>query len=572
MGEALQALSERGGHHELGFSSLSAYALERCQQSGRWAADSAAMARRLATLPKLRAALVTGALGFSMVELVSRHATAESEDRLLLLASKCTVRQMRAELAAEGTSADAAEEDAERCVLTLTLDRWELWLLECTRWLVRTIEPGATWDTVFEGLLAEGSGTLREVLPGSTSGEPQSDSESLRRVAEAWAQQCAAWRAEAEARSEPRLASTAVPEPSFEPTVSPVAPSAFPAELDARIQRLSQELTERDRLLGMLAERFFREDGWRRLGYATERQYARERLGMSLSSLKAKRHLAARCSRLPRVAEALGRGYLGFEGALLVTRIATRSTVDAWIERAGQRTVKQLREEVDVAELGLRLTGVREQPPPDEEAVRQFAAARRQTCELLAGLAAGPDSTGAPTASQMSGPESELTPPRVALIPEGPAGSQVGFGRVTLRFEVTRATRDFWHDFRRVFRKAEPRLPSPTTLMSFLTSSFWQAWGHLVTPDVAYARIYARDGFRCTNPVCTRRDVTPHHLKYRSAGGGDEDENLTSLCVWCHLRGVHGGRLRADPPASRIRWVLGRTPLLVVEGRTKIAA
>jgi hypothetical protein len=23
--------------------------------------------------------------------------------------------------------------------------------------------------------------------------------------------------------------------------------------------------------------------------------------------------------------------------------------------------------------------------------------------------------------------------------------------------------------------------------------------------------VYARDGFRCTNPVCGRRDLTPHH-------------------------------------------------------------
>jgi len=576
LGEALLALAERGGHHELGFSSVAAYALERAQQSGRWAADSAAVARRLGALPRLRAALVTGALGWSMVELVSRHATPASEERLLLRASECTVRQMRTELAAEGARAEPAEEgrDEERCVLTLTLDRWELWLLECTRWLVRTMEPGANWDTVFEGLLAEGSGTLRELLPGSTSGEPQSDTESLRRLSEAWARQCAAWREQAETRSEPRLATLAEGAPSFRPVTFSVGQSASPAELDACIQRLSRELAERDLLLGMLAERFLRADGWRRLGYATDRQYARERLGMSLASMKAKRHLAARCLLLPQVAEALERACLGFEGALLVTRIATAGTVGAWIERAGRRTVKQLREEVDVAELSVRLSSVREQLPPDEEAVRQFAAARRQTSELLAALASGPGvaSTRTESASQMSGAESELAPRRLAPSLHGPAGSQVGFGRVTLRFEVTRATRDFWHDFRRVFHRAEPRLPRATTLLSFLTSSFWQVWGHLVVPDVAYAHIYARDGFRCTNPVCTRRDVTPHHLKYRAAGGGDDDENLTSLCVWCHLHGVHDGRLRADPPASHIRWVLGRTPLLIVEGRTKRAA
>jgi hypothetical protein len=551
IGEGLQMLAEHGGHHELGFSSLAAYALERCQQSGRWATDSAIMARRLAALPKLRAALATGALGFSMVELLSRHATSDSEERLLGLASKCTVRQMRAQLAAESTNesssaeaaaaTEAAEDDAEPCVLTLTLDRWELWLLECTAWLVRTIEPGATWDTVFEGIVAEGWGTLRELVPGSTSTEPPSDSQTLRDLSAAWSRQRAAWRTEAEARSEPRLESTGEPKPSFEPVARAPAEPAEPAVIDAHIQRLSRELAERDLLLGVLAERFFRADGWRRLGYGTEHQYARERLGLSLSSLKAKRHLAARCSHLPQVADTLAHGRLGFEGALLVTRVATPSTVAAWVERAGQRTVKQLREEVDIAEVGIRLTGVREQLPPDEEAVRQFGAARRETSELLAKLV-GQSARGA--ASQISGAEPELALP---------------------------STRDLWHDFRHLFRKARQRLPDCTTLMSFLISSFWQTWAHRVLPDVAYAHIYARDGFRCTNPVCTRRDITPHHLEFRSAGG-DHDENVTSLCVWCHLSGVHEGRIQAEPPASHIRWVLGRKPLLVVEGRTKCAA
>ncbi len=37
----------------------------------------------------------------------------------------------------------------------------------------------------------------------------------------------------------------------------------------------------------------------------------------------------------------------------------------------------------------------------------------------------------------------------------------------------------------------------------------------------------------------------------------------------CHIHGVHEGRLRALPPASDIRWELGRKPILVVQGRRK---
>jgi hypothetical protein len=66
--------------------------------------------------------------------------------------------------------------------------------------------------------------------------------------------------------------------------------------------------------------------------------------------------------------------------------------------------------------------------------------------------------------------------------------------------------------------------------------------------------------------------VTPHHLVFRAHGGGDEDENVASLCVWCHLRGIHEGRIAAEPPASRIRWRIGRTGTLSIEGRTLLAS
>lgn len=89
-----------------------------------------------------------------------------------------------------------------------------------------------------------------------------------------------------------------------------------------------------------------------------------------------------------------------------------------------------------------------------------------------------------------------------------------------------------------------------------------------------YGGIYLRDGYRCRSPVCSRRDVTPHHLRFRSRGGGDEPDNLATVCSWCHLFGIHGGRIRAEGTARRIRWELGPTgePCVVVDGRDRIAA
>jgi hypothetical protein len=83
--------------------------------------------------------------------------------------------------------------------------------------------------------------------------------------------------------------------------------------------------------------------------------------------------------------------------------------------------------------------------------------------------------------------------------------------------------------------------------------SFIETWIRAL-PPVAYAEIYARDGLRCTNPLCTRRDCQPHHNRFRAHGGGDEPENLTTLCTWCHLEGVHGGRIAVPRTASSGTW------------------
>jgi hypothetical protein len=53
VGAALDTLASSGGYHELGFSSLEAYARERCERTGRWA-----RARWSRTAPLRKAKLV----------------------------------------------------------------------------------------------------------------------------------------------------------------------------------------------------------------------------------------------------------------------------------------------------------------------------------------------------------------------------------------------------------------------------------------------------------------------------------------------------------------------------------
>src|SRR5207302_8664114 len=47
----------------------------------------------------------------------------------------------------------------------------------------------------------------------------------------------------------------------------------------------------------------------------------------------------------------------------------------------------------------------------------------------------------------------------------------------------------------------------------------------------------------CGAVATAGRTITPHHVKSRGAGGGDDRGNLVSVCPECH-RGIHDGSIK----------------------------
>src|SRR5690606_35275714 len=74
----------------------------------------------------------------------------------------------------------------------------------------------------------------------------------------------------------------------------PPAEGPIERRLDARVRELTAALTRRDLELGRLAEWLQKADAWRRLGFASEAHYVRERMGVSHTQWKLKRLLARR--------------------------------------------------------------------------------------------------------------------------------------------------------------------------------------------------------------------------------------------------------------------------------------
>ncbi len=582
IGQALHRLAD--GIHDLGFSTLGAYALERCNRGARWAAESRTLARRLQSLPQLTVALESGAIGWSMAELLARHATPQTEAALLTIARGQTVQSMRLAFARERAPKNKRESDAQGATptecddpddddltrtLSLTLPVEEAWALEATRMMVEHMDGKHTGAHFLESLLAEATIPLLDLTAPAQAQETdhpdQADQPNQPDVTAQMEAEHTAYRAqmqrlqhqqaEAELKSRPAVPTDPNPGEAPDPSDLPTGTEA----LDARIRHYSAELASRDLFFGRIAQRFLALRGWQTLGFTSEAHYARERLGMSRASLRSKLSLARRSQGLRQVADALQQGQIGFEAAHLIARIATPTTERAWLTRATRRTFKHLREEVQAVEMSTRYLGETDTSPPTEAQLHQVEAAERAILsgDLLRRVIRNHPSDHDGRAGKLE-----------AGAPEHHDAVQISVtaaAKVTLRIRVPG---DILLHYRQLERLHRKKLPNES-FIQFLCTTFWQTWVPTLGVSDKWEQIYRRDRYRCTSPVCHNRNVTLHHVRYRANGGTDAPENLTSPCPFCHLEGEHAGRLKILPPGNNPTWLLGRHPIIKVHRRER---
>jgi hypothetical protein len=603
-----------------------AYGRERCERRSRWTEQSLALARRSAALPLLRAALLSGRVSWSKAVIIARVAGSNDEADWLAIARSLSVTKLseRARAKAGGAEiADGGEDDAgveaddeARCTLTVTVNTEEAWLFECASLMVRHLDgQGAPVASVVEAALGEGMTSLLPRVPRDARESP--DDDAAGGAQRAYNAQRERWRTEAEDRCEATiLRAPEVPNCGVESTVRM---DGSAEDIDAEVRCRAAELAGLSVRIGALAEVFVRADGWRRLKYATLRQYARERLGMSDSSLNEKRRLARGGRRLPKTADSMLQGKIGFEAARLVTEVASPATEEQWVRRAEERTVVHLQEEVRAAGLLARIGLNGDAEPPS---VEMMTALRELEVRVVTGAdlpvkmrgrigrcqetVAEPEKTGhkcadATLSCDAMEPGVEVSLVQVSMASRLSAASPCSMedsehrvyagpafrhleralaregklprslrskGRTTLRLRVTEGTRRTYRWLERLYGRYRP---SNRSFLAYCCSELLDVWAH-ARPPVAYESVYARDGFRCANPVCGARHVTPHHVVFRSRGGSDEDTNVTSACVDCHLEGVHEGRITVTGSAPELLWVLGKNGHTVVQGRRRVRA
>jgi hypothetical protein len=345
--------------------------------------------------------------------------------------------------------------------------------------------------------------------------------------------------------------------------------------------------------------------------------------------------LARLAKKLPALGRAVQSAVVGSEAAVRIGKVAREDTIDAWVERAAKRTVKHLHEEIEAWKMLRRLGVLTHMGPlseamletafeiermvlrgdvigcdqrecdPDDDPVEEIEdEAAGTVCDLVS--AGGCGGTGeevglddgevvvperAPrwhsaTSLEMkmsvaepivvaadaiaAAPQMSVPQPRseVAAVIDGGCDPRLAMRKWTLKLNLPYREYLRWTGLEAI----HAQMGSAESFVESMLQAVWEVWGHAVGLERAYEHIYVRDRHRCTNPTCRKRTLNPHHLKFRAHGGGEEDENLATLCPDCHLFGVHEAKIVVDPPASNMRWVLGRNATLVVQGREKVWA
>ncbi len=487
------AFVARRAWEPLGFARPADCARERPGLSARELRDLAHVDAALARLPLIEAAFVAGRLSWTKARMLCRVATPEDEAHWLAAATQLSAAALAREVRAidagslEAGGAEPDDDDAgERETLRVrapahVLGRWGK--VKCTLRLV-----AGEWlptETCAELVAAEVLSAIRLEV------DPEALPPLARRRSNAPEPDPPVAGFEAEVGAPP-----GPPSPFIEALVANLD-AADSRELDRRMCRaaaLEQGLLAR---IGPLLLAVAETHGHFDLGFRGLDAYARERLGMSARKARALLRLERACALSPALATAWRSSRITWSQAqALVALVLAPGSVSwhaAWMERAEQVTVRRLEDDVDHA---------------------------------LASGTFDPD-----------------------LLPALPSGLQIGARPMLAE------PNDTWRanvpsDIARLFRaclcSVQRRLQSsPGVALEAMFDHCIDTWRKRPGRLPPEHRVFERDGWRCTVPGCTSyRNLHAHHVVFRSAGGSDDDANLTTLCAAHHQRGVHAGVIR----------------------------
>lgn len=584
---------------DLGFVRMTDYAVERLGLSSRRTQVLIQLDEGLRRLPATTRAFEAGHLSHTQVLLLLRIATPETEAAWIDKAATMNVRKFEKEVRRAGTTTEreppgaAADEEAPLAHISFPApDRlrgqWD-WAVEVFR---RTAGAAAPIWQAAEGFAAEYlsglPGLPTDALASTDEAPPLADARSVSE------EPC-------DAPNAADLSQSAGPPESANPLEQPnddegielfeelqraledelgiarYGPSPIedeenlPTDLDlpddepetpgdaaALDHRLRCLIDLRQNLAwhqGRLLRTFANYHLYRALGFASLSRYCRENLGMSVRRARSLIALERRLIELPHLERAYREGALSWVKASEIARVAQTETEQAWIHLGRSITARRLRDEIALA-----LTDI------ENEALPWNAR-----CGLPRGLTSdGRVQLSAPSSQPPSDPcpGSDDGVQTSAQAVDHPIGSGVQTSAPSnriatrIRFRAPADVAQLWRQALSACRTVNGEHLQEWECVAHLLRSFRRTWD--LRGSDAWLRRYAvfeRDGWRCRVPGCTsRRNLHAHHVVFRSRGGGDETDNLVSICATHHHRCLHAGTLHCYRlPDNLLAWVFGTT-------------
>jgi 5-methylcytosine-specific restriction endonuclease McrA len=365
------------------------------------------------------------------------------------------------------------------------------------------------------------------------------------------------------------------------------------------LSRLAKERAAADAVEGRWLLAALRSAAHVHLGFGSFGEYVERLFGYRPRSTQEKLRVAEALEELPRIAEALENGGLNWSCARELTRVAVAENEREWLDAAGGKTVHQLE-----ALVSGKAPGDRPSSPSHTSAQRhvlrfevapETLALFREAMNKLRRGNAGPLDDDSALLSMarhvLGGPrDAGRASYQIALsvCPEcGKGGQQASGELVTVSAEVVAmANCDGQHlglvdapanelaaanqgadvgasitakTSGRAGRCNQRRARSPSAHTGALTeadASHRRPNTHApprakqTIPPATRRAVLLRDHHRCSVPGC--RNVVflnLHHIELRSEGGGNETDNLVTLCG-AHHRAAHRGQLAISGSAS----------------------
>jgi 5-methylcytosine-specific restriction endonuclease McrA len=282
---------------------------------------------------------------------------------------------------------------------------------------------------------------------------------------------------------------------------------------------------------------------FRDLGHSSINQYAIQGLGFSKSRTDDFIRLARQLENLPAVREAVASGELGYTKAREIVSVATPETQDTWLKVA-KGTRKELVNEVKKAKRAAKVDPgqgelLPSSPPvvaPRELPVRfqmnltpEQEARRSALVERLHKLG------GVPT------DRAELMLEALAALLETKElqGQKCPRGHFPSRPPVQIHVHENAETGRMTVQTdaGERELSRAESERMRCDAAVCEHGGRNTTtiPPRVRRKVLARDKHRCRAPGCGRtRFLEVHHIKPRQNGGGNQPDNLVTLCAACH--------------------------------------